>query len=145
MLGASRQNGAASAAAALLTAALLGLAGCSSERTFSAEAFVEEVGDEGVELHLGEELSTTEAGTELYAVELEPVIGAPPVPGEKGHAHTGGSLAVYEDTDGASDRLEDCRNSADLLCYQAANVVVILEQGGIEADRLGVAMRKLAD
>jgi hypothetical protein len=124
--------------------ALLTLAGCTKERTFSAEEFVDEVNAEGVELSLGGELSTVEPEAELYAVELEPLIGAPP-PGKRGPAHTGGSLAVYEDTAGASDRLEDCRNSVDLLCYQAANVVVILEQGGIEADRLGVAMRKLAD
>jgi hypothetical protein len=95
-----------------------------------------------VEIHLGEELSTTEAGTELYAVELEPLIGAPPVPGE---GPPGGSLAVYDDTAAAEDRLNECEATADLLCYQAANVVVILERGGIEAQRLGVAIQKLAD
>ncbi len=129
----------------LVCLALLTLAACAKERTFSAEEFVEEVNAEGVELSLGGELSTVEPEAELYVVELEPLVGAPPVPGEEGHAHTGGSLAVYEDTAGASGRLEDCRNAADLLCYQAANVVVILEQGGIEADRLGVAMKRLAD
>jgi hypothetical protein len=75
-------------------------------------------------------------------VELEPLVGAPPAPGE---GPPSGSLAVYEDTAGASDRLEECRNAVDLQCYQAANVVVILDQGGIEADRLGVSMKKLAD
>jgi hypothetical protein len=129
----------------LILLALLGgsLGACGGERKFTAQEFVEEVGAEGVQINLGEDLTTTETGvTELRAVELEPLVGAPPVPGE---GPASGSLAVYEDTDGASDRLGECRDSADLLCYQAANVVVILDQGGIEADRLGVAMQKLAE
>ena len=32
----------------------------------------------------------------------------------------------------------------DLLCYRAANVVVVLEGGGLEARQLGLAMQKLA-
>jgi hypothetical protein len=124
---------------------LIGLAGCTEERTFSAEEFVEEVNAEGVEMHLGEELSTDEADAELRAVELEPLLGAPEVPGEAEHAHAGGSLAVYEDTAAAEDRHGECEGAADLLCYRAANVVVILERGGIEAQRLGVAMQRLAE
>ena len=119
------------------------LGACGGERVFSAEEFVQEVHAEGVQLNLGQELATTEGGvTELHAVELEPLVGAPAVPGE---GPPSGSLAVYEDTAGAGDRLEECRNAVDLQCYQAANVVVILDQGGIEADRLGVSMKKLAD
>jgi hypothetical protein len=128
----------------LLLALLAGslAAGCSEERTFTAEEFVEEVNAQGVEMHLGEELSTTESGAELHAVELEPLVGAPAIPGE---GPPGGSLAVYDDTADAEDRLDECKAAADLLCYQAANVVVILEQGGIEAQRLGVAIQKLAE
>lgn len=114
---------------------------CGGERKFTADEFVEEVASEGVRVNLGEELTTTQSA-ELFAVELEPLAGAPPVPGE---GPPSGSLAVYDDTADASDRLEDCRNAADLQCYQAANVVVILEQGGIEADRLGVAMKNMAE
>lgn len=131
--------------AAVLAGMTLVVGGCTEERTFSAEEFVEEVNAQGVEMHLGEELSTTEADAELHAVELEPLIGAPEVSGEEEHAHAGGSLAVYDDTAAAEDRLEECEAAADLLCYQAANVVVILEQGGIEAQRLGVAIQKLAE
>jgi hypothetical protein len=128
----------------LLLAIVAGsLGACGGERVFTAQEFVEEVGGEGVQINLREELTTTEGGvTELHAVDLEPLVGAPPVPGE---GPVSGSLAVYEDTAGAGDRLEECRNAVDLQCYQAANVVVILNQGGIEADRLGVAMKKLAD
>ena len=128
----------------ILLALLAGsLGACGEERKFTAEEFVGEVGDEGVQINLGEELTTSEAGTtELRAVELEPLAGAPPVPGE---GPVSGSLAVFEDTSGAGDRLEECKSAADLLCYQAANVVVILNRSGLEADRLGVAMKKLED
>jgi hypothetical protein len=57
--------------------------------------------------------------------------------------HAGGSLSVYDDG-GADAEYETCRQAADLLCYQLANVVVVLEGGGLEADQLGVAMKKLA-
>jgi len=142
MRASSRQIAAVVAGMALVAVVA---AGCTEERTFSAEEFVEDVNAQGVEMHLGEELSTTEADAELHAVELEPLIGTPEVPGEEEHAHTGGSLGVYDDTGGAEDRLEECEAAADLLCYRAANVVVILERGGIEAQRLGVAIQKLAE
>jgi hypothetical protein len=40
--------------------------------------------------------------------------------------------------------LRACRGSGGLLCYQAQNIVVVLEEGGLEATRLAVAMRRLA-
>ncbi|MGH2982718.1 MAG: hypothetical protein ACRDK5_00445 [Solirubrobacterales bacterium] len=49
------------------------------------------------------------------------------------------------DNEAADEEMQGCRDAADLLCYQAANVVVILEGEGIEAQRLGVAIEKLAD
>jgi hypothetical protein len=128
------------ALAATLVATAFGCA--QEERTFTAEEFVGEVRAEGVEIELGEELSTAEADADLRAVELVPLPGAPPVPGE---GAVGGSLAVYEKTGAAEDRLGECQAAADLLCYRAANVVVILERGGIEAQRLGVAMQRLAE
>ena len=45
----------------------------------------------------------------------------------------------------SDEEMNACQAAADLLCYRAANVVVILEGGGIEAQRLGVAIQKLAD
>jgi hypothetical protein len=128
-------------AATVLSGALLA-AGCGEERTFTAEEFTEEVNDQGVEIALGEELSTSEPGAELRSVELEPLPGAPPVPGE---GPVGGSLAVYDEDDAAEERFRTCEGAADLLCYRAANVVVILERGGVEAQRLGVAIQRLAE
>jgi hypothetical protein len=137
MKGASRRQGAVLAAAMLLL-----IAGCGDERTFTAEEFIEKVNAEGVEIELGEELSTSEPGAELRSVELEPLPGAPPVPGE---GHAGGSLAVYDEMGAAEQRFVTCEEAADLLCYRAANVVVILEGGGIEAQRLGAAIQRLAE
>jgi hypothetical protein len=100
--------------------ALGAFSGCSGGQTFSAEEFVRDVNREGVKLKLGEPLTTGE------------------------EVHAGGSLSVY-DEDGAADaEYETCRQAADLLCYQLANVVVVLEGGGLEADQLGVAIKRLA-
>lgn len=123
--------------------ALLLPAGCGESRTFTAEEFVDEINDQGVELRLGEELFTDEEDKELYAVELDPVAELPDEAG--GDGHTGGSLSIYEGTDGADREIENCRAAADLLCYQADNVVVVLEGGGIESQQLGVAIQRLSE
>jgi hypothetical protein len=141
----------------VLAAVLLGLAAssCTQERTFGADEFIDEVRQEGVELTLGEPLITDDESKELYALTLEPLPGSPP-DGHAGepeheeeegheHEHGGGSLSVYDDNAGADEGMGACQAAADLLCYRAANIVVILESGGLEAQRLGVAMQKLED
>jgi hypothetical protein len=134
---------------ALLATIALALAAssCSKERTLSASEFVADVNEQGVELTLGERLSTSDEDREIYEIELEPLQGAPAPPDEEGgeHAHAGGSLYVYDDTEAADEEVQACQAAADLVCYRAANVVVILEGGGIEAQRLGVAIQKLAE
>jgi hypothetical protein len=132
------------ATAAILSAASLVAAGCGDQGTFTADGFVRDVNREGVELKLGEPLTTGEEGKELYAIELEPLGGSrTDRAGEEVHA--GGSLSVYAEDGGDADaEYETCRQAADLLCYRAANVVVVLEGGGIEARQLGAAIEKLA-
>ena len=121
------------------------LAGCGGEPSFTAEEFVDGVNAEGVELRLGEPLVTDEESKELYAVELEPV-GAPPADSEGEPGHIGGSLSVYDENGGgADDEIATCENAADLLCFRAANVVVVLEGGGIEAQQFAVAMQRLSE
>ena len=66
------------------------------------------------------------------------------LPGADDHS-TGGSLSVYDDTDGADEEIESCKATADLLCFQASNVVVVLEGGGIEAQQLAVAIERLSE
>jgi hypothetical protein len=139
----------------LATLAVIALAlaasACTEERTLSADEFVADVNEQGVALALGEPLHTDDESEELYAVTVEP-LRAEEAAGhegegglEEGHEHSGGSLSVHDDTAGAGERLAACKASADLLCYRAANVVVVIEGGGIEAQRLGVAIQKLAE
>jgi hypothetical protein len=130
-------------AAVAVLAAALALAGCGGGETFTAEEFVRDVNREGVKLKLGEPLTTEEEGKELYAIELEPLEG-PRLDSEGEEVHAGGSLSAYDEDDAADDEYETCRQAADLLCYQLANVVVVLEGGGLEADQLGVAIKRLA-
>ena len=108
---------------------------------FDARGFVEEVNSEGVNLTLGDPLISSQEGQEVYAVELEPLADLP----AEQHRHSGGSLSVFKDEAGADEEIESCRASADLLCYRAANVVVVLEGGGIETQQLAVAIERLSD
>jgi hypothetical protein len=134
-----------------VVALALAAAGCTEERTLSADEFVADVNEQGVALALGEPLHTDDESEELYAVSLEPLRGEESAGHEgergleEGHEHAGGSLSVHDDTAGAEERLAACKASADLLCYRAANIVVVIEAGGIEAQRLGVAIQKLAE
>jgi hypothetical protein len=132
-------------AALTLAAAAAAVAGCGDEGTYTAQDFVTAVNAQGVRLELGEELVTDEDGKELYAVELEPAGGARR--DSLGEAvHAGGSLSVYETDEGAPDEeFRSCERAADLLCFRAANAVIVLEGGGIEARQLGVAMQRLQD
>ena len=114
--------------AAVLAAAALVLQGCGEEQTYEADEFVDAVNEEGVNLRLGEPLISATEGQRVYAVSLEPLAKLP------------GEHDARPD-----DEMEDCRASADLLCYQAANVVVVLQGGGIEASQLAVAIERLSE
>jgi hypothetical protein len=128
--------------AATVVVSALGCGGSEEERTFSAAEFVEAVNAEGVELRLGEPLVTDDEDSELYAVELKSVSS---LPGAEGGSRVEGSLSVSPDGSGADEEIASCEQAADLLCYRVANVVVVLEGGGIEAQQLAVAARRLAE
>ena len=85
---------------------------------------------------LGQELFSDDESKEVDAVELEPLPGTP-TPAEGALENPHGSLSVHDDVAGADDQFRNCEATADLLCFQAANVVIVLEGGGLEADRLG--------
>ena len=121
--------------------------GCGSGQTFTASEFVDRISAQGVSIRLGRQLSSGGGAKELYAVTLPPLPGEPkPPPGSEGGRGASGSLYVFGDTGGADDQLEACRGSGGLFCFQASNIVVVLdEEGGLlEARRLGVAIRRLA-
>jgi hypothetical protein len=127
------------------TAAMVA-AGCGGASNLSAEEFIQGINDEGVQIKLGAELSSSN-GRELYAVQLVPLPGHPePAPGTEQHEHEqqgSGSLYVFDDSGAAEQQMDACRGSAGLICYRAQNVVVLFEEAGLEEQRLAVAMNRL--
>ena len=115
------------------------LAACGSSQTFTASEFVDRISAQGLSIELGRQLTGGGAAKELYAVRL------PPLPGERSRGASG-TLYVFGDTGGAEDQLAACHGSGGLLCFRAANVVVVLsdESSGLEAQRLALAVKRLA-
>ena len=128
-------------AVAVAAAGLLAACG-GEEESFSPEEFVETMRENGVEMALGKPLFSADESKEVVAVELEPLPGTP-TPEEGALEDPHGSLTAHDDVAGADDQFRNCEATADLLCFQAANVVIVLEGGGLEADRLAAAMKKL--
>ena len=124
------------------------IAGCgSTARTFTASEFVDRINAQGVSIQLGRQLTSGGNADELYAVKLPPLPGEPaPPPGSEGDGGAGGTLYVFGGTGDADDQLDACRGSGGLLCFQASNIVVVLddEGSGLEAQRLAIAMKRLA-
>jgi len=119
--------------------------GCGGDDNFTAGGFVERVNDEGVQMRLGPQLSSAD-GKSLYTVRLIPLPGQPPpAPGEHEGSPDRGTLYVFDGSDGARQQLQACRGSGGLACYRANNVVVIFESSSLESERLGVAIRKMAN
>jgi hypothetical protein len=132
------------AALALATAAL-STTGCSRSQSFTASEFVDRITAQGVSIELGRRLHSGGDAEELFAVRLPPLPGSPrPPQGAEGARGAIGSLYVFGDTGGADEQIAACHRSGGLLCFQAANIVVVLEEGGLEAQRLAVAMKRMA-
>jgi hypothetical protein len=126
-------------------AIIAGALGCGGGPTLTASEFVDRVNNEGVRIELGRKLRTQGDADELYAVRLPPLPGEPRPPrGSEGGPGATGTLYVFGDGGGAVDHLTACRASG-LLCFRASNIVVVLAQGGLDAQRLAVAIRRLRD
>ena len=136
MTAGSRARAGLGAIAALAVA----LAGCGST-TFSAEELVAEVNEHGGELALGEQLGDNGRGVEIHSLRLT---GEGPAPAD---AHGGGSLLIAADDAAALVEFRRCEAAASLICFRAANAVLILEGaiGEVEVDRLARAIRAMAD
>ena len=123
-------------ALALGAACALILVGCTNNTTFTASEFVDKINSEGLQMELGSRLPSGADAKEIFVVTL------PAPPHERGPGATG-TLYEYGDTGGAENRLHSCRSSG-LLCYQAQNILVVLQNGGLQAGRLSVAVRQMA-
>ncbi|MEJ7876616.1 MAG: hypothetical protein WKF62_08145 [Solirubrobacterales bacterium] len=119
----------------IAAATLVAIAGCGDEeRTFTASGFVDEMNDQGADLELGADLLSTQAGVETFEIRF----------GQTGD----GSLAVAEDDEGGVSEYERCESAATLLCYRAANVVLLFDGAEIAVgDLAGVeaAIRAIAE
>ena len=133
------------AAAPALLSALVAIAACGSERTFSADAFVEEANSHGAGLTLGAQLETARGeGTELHTVELEEPAAEPRA--RAAHAHAGGTLTIMPDSAAAAAEFDRCEQAASLICFRAANAVLFFEDA-LEPEqqaRIATALRAMA-
>jgi hypothetical protein len=130
--------------AAALACVALALAACGSgERTFTAQEFVDDANAKGAHLALGEPLSTSEADTELYALRVEAPDsgdGGTDLPALGDEAGSG-SLRVEGSSGAAEAEYERCEQ-AGLLCYRAANVVLVFE-ADVDPDSLAELARAI--
>jgi hypothetical protein len=113
------------------------------EPTFDPEGFVREANAHGAGLVLGSSLPSSREDAEVRELSLDE---------SEDHAtsadqpHGGGSLTVMRDSDEAVAEWERCESSASLICFRAANVVLIFEGSLTPADhaRIEQALRALA-
>jgi hypothetical protein len=136
------------ALATLGVAALAG--GCGGgERTFTAPEFVAEANRNGAALQLGAPLTVAAGDDEVYgiAVERDAAGEHEHEGGESGREHGGGSLRIAEDAEAAESEHARCEDAASLICYRAANVVLILEPGTSARDlaRVQAAISKMEE
>jgi hypothetical protein len=115
-----------------LIVGLLVVAGCGGERTFEPEEFADAANAEGAGMTLGDELVSIEEGVDVYAITFA-----------KG---PGGSLVVTDDADAAREEHARCEEAVTLVCYRAANVVLMLEgeEGDEHLAKVDAAIRALA-
>ena len=132
--------------------AAIGLAavGCGGgERTFTAPEFVAEANRKGAALELGAPLTVAAGDDEVYGIAIASGDGEGHEREQPGAAeeHGGGSLRVSEDAAAAQDEHARCESAASLICYRAANVVLIFEPGTSARDlaRIEAAIRGMEE
>lgn len=103
-------------------------AGCGSGATFTAEELIAEVNERGGELALGEPLASEAEGVEVHTLRLT---GAAETPTD---VHAGGSLLITDDDDSALAEYHRCERAASLICFRAANAVLIFDDTVSRAD-----------
>ena len=111
-------------------------AGCGGGHTYDAQEFVAAINEEGAGLVLGDEL-LGQSGAETYAIHFEGPDGAPSGSGSgaasPSHAHGGASLTVTDSGEAGVKEYERCEGAVTLICFRAANVVLIL-QGSVSQE-----------
>lgn len=127
------------AAGLAIAAGALGLAGCGSA-TFTAEELVAEVNRHGGGLGLGEPLAAGRDGAEIHTLTLSGRARA------REDSHAAGTLLITAGDDVALAEYRRCESAASLICFRAANAVLVFADAVPRADlvRLGRAIRAMA-
>jgi hypothetical protein len=132
--------------------AAVALVACGEEQTFTAEEMVSEVNEHGAGVRLGEALTTSQEDLELYAIRLSGAGDAGQVPGtDQGSppvdVHAAGSVTITESDDEGVAEYERCESAASLICFRAANAVLILEDTVPNQDlaRIEAAIRAIGE
>ena len=117
-----------------LIVGLLVVAGCGGERTFEPEEFADAANAEGAGMTLGDELVSIEEGVDVYALSFTA-------------GKSVGSLIVTGDADAARDEHGRCEDAVTLVCYRAANVVLMFDADPSDPNvaRVDTAIRALAE
>jgi hypothetical protein len=125
-------------AAATIVLALIATAaaGC-GEREFTAQEFVDSANEQGAELALGDQITTTESDEPVIRISFAPPPGTDPNP-QLQAGDGSGTMIVASDAESAGAEFDHCETAADLTCFRAANVVLRFE-GMAAADRARVS------
>lgn len=112
------------------TVGLCLLAGCggNDERQFTPQSFVDEINAEGAAVALGDVLTTSEQGVEIYTVTFtEAAVGVTGEGRVGADEHGSGALLILEDAGAAMEEYDRCQPAPALTCFRAANAVLRFE------------------
>lgn len=123
----------------LLAVAALAVAGCGST-TFTAEEMVAEINRHGGQIELGPPLPAQGDEIKIYSLRLT---GDAETPED---VHAAGTLLIAGGDETALAEYHRCEGSASLVCFRAANAVLVFEGAVPQTDlaRVGHAIRAMA-
>lgn len=128
-------------ALACVVAALLLLAGCSSERSFDAAGVIAALEETGTYLELGEPFESSVEGAEVHSVSF--TSGTGPLDGD---AHGSGAVVVLDDREAAEAEFARCDSALSFVCFRVANVVLRFSNISTEEERaITESLRQIAD
>ncbi len=132
------------AALALIAGLAFLLLGGQEGAELSAAEFVERVNEQGAGIEVGEQLSVSERGSVYDLVLLDPPAAERARGASAAQTDGTASLIVAPDEDGGVSEYDRCESAASLICFRAANAVVLVEDATPEQlARLGTAIQAL--
>jgi hypothetical protein len=114
------------------------------DQNYTADGLVSELNDHGAELELGESLTSSREGIDVYALRFATDSSAALNGGEEEGGS--GSLTITPDADAGVAEYQRCESAGALVCFRADNAVLIFEDelGPGDRERLESALEALA-